>query len=227
MQARLKDKNATIEQFGEAVLSEEIVKMLTGLDKSYFGDIGFRLSESDFGHIVDFAGAMIANHLDVESYIGYAMGITDIKEFDEFIAQTETALKEAINKEAKVYTAGWFGQILAHFSTMAIEKLMLDHGDAGDANASIFLDEFWIFMSVMSTYSSSGIYMDFFQSYPLTITNAYFLSKNLPQINSQEASVRFPEIYPLSVERTIPLVGVDFQYDKPAYALAHVSWRYR
>ena len=210
-----------------AASREEIVEMLIGLNQSYFGDIGFRLSESEFRHIVDFAGAMIANHLEAEAYIGYAMGITNITEFDEFISQTEVALKEAIDKQAKEHTAGWFGQILTHFSSMSIEKLMLDHGDANDANNSIVLDEFWIFLSVMSSYSSSGIYVDFFQSYPLKITNAYFVSKNLPQINSQEASAYFPKIYPLSVERTIPLIGVDFQYDKPAYALAHVSWRYR
>lgn len=220
------NKPATLADINKAAFSEAEVKvLLESLQGPRMDTISmYDLQNEKLKDVADFGGSLVANHLDVKAYLAHAKVFTNERDLLEFIKKTEAKLLKRLEKEATVYTEGWFGQLYTHFMGLKYDWLGFDHVADCGLNDSSLLNEFWIFLSLFLGESES-LTIDVFQATGIDIMPATFLMKQTPSYRIQEGDIDITNNYPLLVERTISCGGPEvFHYVKaPKYPLGKIS----
>ncbi|MCH2045834.1 MAG: leucine-rich repeat domain-containing protein [Saprospiraceae bacterium] len=226
IQTRTNNDTATLADINKAAFSEaEVSILLKSLKGPRMDTISmYDLQDNKLKYVADFGGSLVANHLDVKAYLAHAKVFTNEPALLAFIKKTEAKLLERLEKEAAVYTEGWFGQLYAHFMGLKYTFLGFDHVSDCGFNDSSLLNEFWIFLSLFLGESQS-LTIDVFQATGIDIMPATFLMKQTPSYRVQEGRMDVTSNYPLLVERTISCGGPDIFYSvkAPKYPMGKIS----
>ena len=212
IQVRLGKPEATLADLVEASLSEEEEGTLTGrnmgvdfLSFGYFNDGESRL-------VVDFLGAMVAPHIDMDAHIQEAAQMPDKKVLVPFQTAVEERVVEAIRKEAAVYDAGWYGKSYAKLSQMALTRVLFDHSSFDTANNSPLLREYMFFVSAF-TKPKTWLYLDIFQSDTPDLSPMFWVMRRIPRSAWGDVEPEFPKS-PLSFQRSMSFrVGDDGEWE--------------
>lgn len=198
IQVRLNDTNAGLESFAKAALKPEEQSTLS--DKQYIGGdyLSFGMADdSECKLIVDVAGSMVKQHLNIDEFVAEAVKTTSKEEVVAFSRGKMDEVKEKISSELKASPEGWFKTAFASIFNMSPNKVMFDHTDFSDANTSPVLKEFIFFIGMQT---SGTPYMDIFQSYPPNLTEVYWLLPSVPTAVWGDTEPEYPQS-PLSYNR--------------------------
>lgn len=197
IRARLNSQNATIEDFSKEILTEKDRRTLLGenLSKSFISYSYMYDNETKM--IVDYIGAMVKNHLDIEEFITKAKETTSEEEIKILFDTYSRKLREDILNETQNYKEGWYGEICIKFLDMELEKVMFDHTGFYEANESIVLREYMFFLGMIA---KEELYMDIFQSAEPDLTEVFWMLKKIPRTNWSDGEAKFPK-FSLSYKR--------------------------
>jgi len=194
IRARLNDPEASLDDFPRAMLSpEEEELLLKGKFGKILGDgfLSFQyLDGKDSKLVVDFAGGMVSPLIDIEAYMEGARKCGDLYDLMNHADESAASIKRAIQLESQIYGEGWFGRIYAAFATLEISRVLFDHTQFYDANASLVMREFYLFLAgrpILNNFT-----MDIFQSDPPELTEMFWMLQSVPETIWGDVEVDLP-----------------------------------
>ncbi|GMQ63820.1 tetratricopeptide repeat protein [Vallitalea maricola] len=191
VRARLNNPDATIEDLSKDILKKQERRTFqskyiskTFISYSYMSDEQTKL-------IVDFIGAMVKNHLDIEEFISKAKETSNEDELKTLFDKYGSKLKEDIQNEVEKYKEGWYGEICCKLLDMELEKVMFEKTSFYEANKSLVLREYMFFLGMIA---EDRLYMDIYQSDIPEFTEVFWMLKEIPKTNWGDTEPNFPEL---------------------------------
>lgn len=180
--ARVNKKEVAIKDFESALLSKKDVDLLTDtwiLDVSY---IDYTLmTDYQTKLIVDFIGAMVKNHLDIETYIEEAKSLSSENDLRILFNQYSSKLKKDIEETASYCPKGWYSKICRHFLDMKLKRVIFDNTAFKEANKSLVLKEYIFFLGMVA---EKDLIIDVYKSDFPNFTNLFWMLKEVPYIST-------------------------------------------
>ncbi len=198
IQARLNNPNATLEQFAEASPSISEVNKITGGDlaKDFISFSYCRDNESKW--IVDFIGSIVKNTISIEDFIEQVKLLENEDELFSVYDNFAKNAKNEIEKEAKIYSEGWFSKISNHLISLNIGRILFENTSFNEANKSIVLKEFMFFLNISNR---NSLYFDIFQSDSPNLTEIFWLLPEIPETAWGDMELKLPKS-PLKFKRS-------------------------
>lgn len=213
VQARLNNPIATIEDFPQGMpTTSEIKALLSDNISSNYISYSY-MSDAETKLIVDFIGAIVKNHLDIEEFIERAKmttyidifqeytkpakDIADVDELLELIVSYYDIVRVSIQEEVDRHPDGWYGQICTKLLQMEIGKVLFEKTQFGSANGSLVLKEYMFFLGMAT---KKNLYMDIHQSDTPELTEVFWLMRKIPELNWSDVAPKIPKC-PLSYKR--------------------------
>jgi len=211
IRARLNDPSAVLDDFPRAALSpEEEILLLEGRLGKVVNDnkLCFDLLDGNESKlVVDFAGGMIASLVDMDVYVRDACRCEDINDIMSLAEDTRVLVRRAVLAESQVYDGGWFGRVYADFASLSLGKVMFDHTGFEEANTSLVLREFVLYLGCHAPFGSFSL--DIFQSDPPDLTEVFWMLDSVPSTSWGDTEVNLPAS-PLSFTRKASVRRGDF-----------------
>lgn len=179
LQARSNDPSITIDALPTHLLNKVEVKLLERTIHAKHLNLAY-LNSHESKVIVDVLGSILKDCVDIQDFKRKAIQTASESALQQLLSAQSALVKAQLQKRKEECPQSWMSQLCRKLLDLDLEKIYFEKTLFSEANNSLVLEEFYLFLGLSSHQS---IFIDIHQSEAPKIPEIIWMFREVPRIN--------------------------------------------